>query len=62
MDPDANTRERIALYRKVSETTAKEVDWYRLDELETAYSRWRSSGGFPADAALLAELMTVRQP
>lgn len=58
MDPDANVRERIALYRQTSEWSS--ADAHRMAELETAYAEWRAMGGYAADAGLLAELNNAR--
>jgi hypothetical protein len=53
MDPDANIRERIAIWRlPVWDRATKD----RLDELIDAYLDWRAMGGYPASTALLEEL------
>lgn len=59
MDPDANVRERIALYDGAMTYDALDVE--RMSELEQAYRDWRAAGGFAADVTLLAELLTARQ-
>lgn len=57
MDPNANLRERIALYLNRSRTAA---DTARLRELTGAYYDWRRRGGFSADAELQEELQRAR--
>lgn len=57
VDPNANVRERIALYLNRSRSTA---DTARLRELTGAYGDWRAAGGFSADAALQEELQRAR--
>lgn len=57
MHPNANVRERIALYRR-SPMTLENME--RIEELDRAYADWRHSGGFLADLKLLDELDRVR--
>jgi hypothetical protein len=60
MDPNANTRERIALLEAGEHTgwTAEEAS--RFVELSRAYSEWTAAGGFSADRDLLDRLAEMR--
>jgi hypothetical protein len=62
MDPNANVRERIALYRYRN----RGLDWTpadqdRLEELEASYAGWRAFGGYPANRDLRLELALVKE-
>lgn len=49
MDPNANVRERVALW---NQSTRSSADMARLNELLDAYLDWRDKGGYPASADL----------
>lgn len=57
MDPNANVRERIALW---NQSTRSSADMARLNELLDAYLDWRAMGGYPAGAELNLALVDAQ--
>lgn len=60
MDPNANVRERCEMLEAADRDGWSGAQANRFVELSRAYSEWRSSGGFAADAELLERLERAR--